>query len=423
MGKTISVVKKVAWVFPVAFIALGMMFKMGLAISTQTGERSKFSTRGQWIMVGGQGINGSWAADRFDMVRGLAVYKGDLFASLSGPKEGDAQVWRFDGSKWEQVAGDGVRRSWPTGSKRRVNALLSDGGHLHAGVGSPHRLGAAEVWRFDGQGWELIGGKGLKGSWGPDKDDIAYTLAVLGGDIYVGLLSEDTGGRAYVYRYDGKRWIRIAGKKEFGSWAEGEGYQGIFKLFVHEGHLYAATWGRLPGTSDIWRFNGQKWEQVGGDEVRGSWKGHTVGWIESLASHQGKLIAALVSRTSDFGSAAPIWGFDGNRWQPVAGDRVSASWNESKIFRGLIVHEGSLCVGTGGKAGTSSLWKLQDGDRWEQIAGRGLNGSWGASGPLTKVGKEAFEWVDVVTIHNGDLVVGLAGYPGAAQVWRYRRNN
>ena len=121
------------------------------------------------------------------------------------------------------------------------------------------------------------------------------------------------------------------------------------------------------------------------------------------------------------GSVSAIWFFNGQKWSAVTSGITPALWQHSYIFNHLIEYERRLYVATGGPVGSSSVWELTDGRYWRQVAGRGLYGSWGADGPIAQDPLGAAEWVYRMAVIDNDLVVGLAGYAGAAQVWRYSK--
>lgn len=369
----------------------------------------------KWKRVGGDGTRDSWdaVAGGFEEVRVLQVYQRKIYAGLVNPTLRQGQVWEYDGVSWRQVAGDGIMGSWTTGSVMSVDSLAADGGYLYAGTGL--HLGMAQVWRFDGSQWQKIGGDGLNGGWGNDMDSV-WNLSLHLGQLYAGLVGEDSGEqRALLYRFDGAQWELVTGENgERGGWAKNTGYTMAYVSVSDGQYLYTGLAGRGDGAADVWRFDGSTFQQIGGDGLNGGWSNPDTRFVEDAIVWNGELYVSLQGTHTGETLDPPVWKWDGSRWLAV-GD-VPAEWASDSIFNKLLVFQGTLYVTAGGPPGSASVWRLDDGT-WKKIGGYGLDGSAWHTGP----GASGTQWIYTLTEYLGNLYAGLASAEtsGAAQVWEY----
>jgi hypothetical protein len=152
-----------------------------------------------WTKVGGDASGvapQSWAtAGNYEAVESLQVYNGSLYVGL-GNTVGDAEVWKCDSScttttGWTMVGGDGVSSSWLDGVYERVRSLMVYNGELYAGLGIND--GDGEVWKYNGSTWVRVAGDGVNSGWttSPTAIDNVPSLVVYQGKLYAG-----TGGAA-----------------------------------------------------------------------------------------------------------------------------------------------------------------------------------------------------------------------------------
>src|SRR5690606_33081304 len=94
-------------------IGAALCGRSGLAAAReQMNESASVTSLGNWELIGGAGRNESWSAQAgHNRVRALVEFQGKLYAGIG---TGDAQVWRFDGVRWEQVGGSSIMGSWPS---------------------------------------------------------------------------------------------------------------------------------------------------------------------------------------------------------------------------------------------------------------------------------------------------------------------
>jgi len=352
---------------------------------------SPFDGRGEWELIGGNGVNGSWSFET-ERTKALEAFEGRLYVGTQTP----GSVWAWDGARWDQVGGNGAYGSWE--GTAPVPVLKSFGGRLFAGV----QNGSAEVWAFDGDQWELVE------SWDGGLP-IPYSMTESNGSLFVGFQSGADRGPAAIFQFDGNNWTEISE-----AWIEE--YRSVYELWPHNGFLYAGMSPRDPlSDAHVWRYDGAAWAKVGGDGQLGSWTNDSLLLITAFASFQGKLIAALTRYPTVRGEFSSIWAL-GEDWQPIHATRLPDEFTEIHSRNALLVYRDHLYVGAGGyPSGHAGVWEYQD-SGWRKIGGHGVPGSWSQES-FSFPNKQ--EYVYRLLEYDGALIVGFGSGPGQAQVWRY----
>jgi hypothetical protein len=346
---------------------------------------------GRWTVLAGDGGSRGWPADTFYKVRGLAMHRGALHASLTGPKADGpgGQVWRLSDEACTQVGGD-IAGSW------RADDSFVD--HLFSL--DDHTLLAAEktgVWRLsDGQWAHISEGLALGEKCGP------YSFASWNGRVVMG----QWGHPRVAQLGENHQWTYLPDPE--GGW--GTGVRTIYGLVAFKGMLYAGTGtGRLTGpASAVWRYDGTSWEKVGGAGIRGSWAREGIPFVLSLTVF-GECLVATVSRPDNTPSgASSVWLFDGDRWGPLAAGATPALMAESLIMNDAIVYKGRLVVATGhASRKPAQVWLLDDANCWRPVGPVEL----GNPGP-----GEGGWWVYRLHTDGERLYASTAGHRGAARV-------
>jgi hypothetical protein len=147
----------------------------------------------------------------------LAVHDGSLYAGTENGYFYDTlrvgtgtEVWRSEGGglsdmrfSWRQVNRDGFGRTGPNVFNRNTLMMISHEGFLY--VGTDNRYTGAELWRYDGVGWEQVLFAG-----DPMRNTLSITYhsgVVYRGDLYICTTNPFTGGE--VWRLQGDRWSRV----------------------------------------------------------------------------------------------------------------------------------------------------------------------------------------------------------------------
>ncbi len=324
-----------------------------------------------WTREGGMYYGGSWGMINLNSVRSMTTANGKLYAGLAG--NSNASVFEYTGSAWRIIGAPGLNSAWGVSQISEVNAMTSMGGQLYIGT-SGGQNGDAELWRWNGTSWAQVGGDGINSSWNGSYTRI-YAMASDGTNLYAGVGS--TGGNGEVWRYSGSTWTRIGGAGANGSW--NGTYRNIYSLVVSEGNLYVGSYGSTNNSADVWKWNGSSWTQIGGDGLNSGWNFSSIGngEVGSLAVYGNKLYAGIGSLSA---GDASVWSWDGAAWTKVGGDDVNGSWTTSTYERvaSMVVYNGQLYAGLGSTGSNGELWRY-NGSTWTQVGGDSLNGGWSSS--------------------------------------------
>lgn len=209
---------------------------------------------GVWTQIGGDGLNGSWAASLIEAATDL-VTDGTYIYVGTTRDVGEADVWRYDpgAGTWSQIGGDGINSSWAAATFERVSALTYDGTFLYAGLGETTL--DAEVWQYNigTTTWSKIGGDGLNSSWNTSYERVE-ALASDATYVYAGLASSAGDGEVWRYTKATTTWSKIGGDSVNSSWTTAAS---IFQLIIFGGLLYAT-----PSTQGLWSWNGTVWANM-----------------------------------------------------------------------------------------------------------------------------------------------------------------
>lgn len=337
----------------------------------------------KWTKLGGNLTNNSWPAFYLTYVNALATYNGKLYAGL-GSAYSDAVVYEYNGTSWTVVGGHGQNSSWspmPTNTYEAIRAMSVYNGNLYVGMGSG--VNDADVWKYNGSIWEQVGGDNKNSGWtgfyaassftvyndmlcaGIGQADVnvwcwndsswtriatdanlgatyeyIQTMQVYGTNLYVGM---GTGtGDADVWMFNGATWAKIGGDGVNSSWNNGATIQSsVDALTVLNNKLYAGVGGSQP--AEVWEYNGTVWSKIGGQEQDGSWTENVYN-VYSLTTFNGDLYAGL-------GRVAPqgqVWKWDGSTWSEVGGEAVGSSWSTVvESVHAMTVYDGKLYAGLG----------------------------------------------------------------------------
>ncbi|MEK7594859.1 MAG: fibronectin type III domain-containing protein [Patescibacteria group bacterium] len=355
-----------------------------------------------WTRIGGGYINSSWGFFNLQNVETMTVSGEYMYAGTGNTVAGNAQIWRFDGSNWVIVGGQGISGSWAANAYENVLSMVSYGGNLYVGLGTT--ANDAEVWRYNGTSWTQVGGDSLNSSWGAGYEEVS-SLSTYGGNLYAGIAN--SANDAEVWRYNGTAWTKIGGDSTNSGWTTN--YERVSSMGVYNGQLYAGL-GVTAGDAEVWTWNGTAWSKVGGDGVGSSWNTNYE-QVESMLPFNGKLYAGLGNSTGD----AEVWEYNGTAWTQVGGDGLSSSWLDGQYEQAktLMAYNGKLYAGLGNTAGDGEIWELDNG-AWSKVAGGSVNSSWAAG---------SVETVQSFSAYKGKLYAGLGNTANTdASVWSYGNN-
>ena len=348
-----------------------------------------------WTKIGGDNINGGWGSSTYENVPSLRFLNSQLYAGL-GASANDAEVWRWNGSAWTKIGGDNINGGWATGFES-VYSLTDDGTNIYAGLGNS--TGDAEVWRWNGSTWTKIGGDGVNTSWNTNYESVR-SLNYMGSQLYAGIGDGTTD--AEVWKYNGTSWVQIGGDGANGSW--NTDYETVYSLANDGSALYAGL-GSGNGDGEVWKFDGSNWTKIGGDNVNSSWLTNKGDGVFALTSSAGKVYAGLY----DSGGGGYLYSYNGSTWTVLGGQHLNNSWGYygQGSVEVMQVAGDYLYAGLGIAAGSAQVWRT-NGNGWELVGGQGVNGSWDPN---------MYEWVSSMSSHNGKLYVGLGASTGDGEVW------
>ena len=276
----------------------------------------------------------------------------------------DEPASRGHDHEWQLIAGDGRLESWKReAGQERGRALAVFQGNLYAGIGAA----SADVWRFDGEVWERVEGRGVRGSWDAPGDaaaGVGYRPELR----WVNVLAVDPAGEslhagvknargAQLWRFGGCRWELAGGEGDSGDW-RADAYDHVYALAWHQDRLYAGMQGFLStdddyqpeqGNAEVFRSDGSRWERVAGEGENGSWTEEDAAmWVYQLLS-VGNILYAAGGRLGASGKRwiGEVWRFAGERWERIGGEGERGSWDPDcvNLVTSLLEYQGKLVIG------------------------------------------------------------------------------
>lgn len=392
-----------------SLIANGTDLYAGLGWTATDAEVWKYNGS-SWTKIGGDGVAGSWAAtDNIESVYSLDFYGGNLYAG-TGLTGGDADVWKFDGSSWIKIGGDGVNSGWPVTAYEMAFSLTNDGTNLYAGLALGN--GDGEIWKWSGTAWAKIGGDGANSGWSTADGDYIYSLDFDGTKIVAGVVNADsnvTKSTAFVWEWDGSNWSQTGGDYVNNSWGNFLTDQSIKSNVTLNGDLYVGSAGSTDGDALVWKYNGSTWQLIGGQGINNSWPINTYKQVNILEAYNSQICAGLGSKTGD----AEVWCFNGSDWSKIGGDGVNSSWNNNyEAVVSSTIYDGKLCVGLGTGSNDAEVW-CHSGSSWTRIGGI-------ATGFL--ISGNTFKHVFSLNVYKSNLYALLYGGIGGSNVVLYKYN-
>lgn len=333
-------------------------------------------------------VNGSWDLNGQNTVESQVVIGSDLYVGL-GNAVSDAEVWKCtncaSSPAWTQIGGDGLNAGWAEGTHEQVASMVTDGTNIWVGLGNTTL--DAEVWRWNGTAWTKVGGDGVNSSWNTSYE-IVSALAISGTTVYAGL-GNNAAGDGEVWRCtscDGgsATWggAAIGGDALNASWSNTT-YEQVASLVIVDGNLVAGI-GNTAGDGEVWSTSTSSisWTKRGGDGTATggqSW-GSTNEQVSSLTGSGSILYVGL--GTTPAGDAE-IWRCDlastcnvTTGWTQVGGDGLNSSFNTNyERVWSLLASGTTVYAGIGESAGDAEVWKCTNCDggsaSWSQIGGDG----------------------------------------------------
>lgn len=235
----------------------------------------------------GDGNNGA--------VSSFAIYNGLLYAG-TGNSDSGAQIWRSasgDSGDWTKVAPD----ESGTQDTYQVTGFAVFKGALYAAVESAWEDPAlTQVWRSaNGSAWDTV----IADGFGDANNLNTGGFAQLGGYLYLGTRNDVTGAQLW-RSADGTTWEQVVDD----GFGDPNNYM-LEKLFTFAAHLYAGVDNSETGM-ELWRSsNSTDWEQANPDGFGDSNNNATL-WNNSLVEYQNQFYIG----TWNSANGGEIWRYD-----------------------------------------------------------------------------------------------------------------
>ncbi|MFZ5424350.1 MAG: LamG-like jellyroll fold domain-containing protein [Patescibacteria group bacterium] len=362
------------------------------------------STETSWTRRAGNDIDGSWDLDGKVLLSSMTYLNSILYVGL-GSGNGDADVWSWDGNTWEQVGGDAVNSSWAAATFESVWSMANDGTNVYVGLGTT--AGDGEVWRYNVSAgtWTKIGGDAVNSSWQVNTFEGVYSLLYENGILYAGLGT--SANDAEVWSWNGSTWTKIGGDSVNSGWTTN--FEQVSSLETDGTYIYAGL-GLTAGDAEVWRYSisGGTWSRIGGDAVNSSWANSTFEYVLSMEYFGGTLYAGVGTSAND----AEVWSWNGTSWTQIGGDSLNSGWTTNYEGVYSLLNDGTyLYAGLGASGGDNELWRW-GGSSWTKVGGDGVNS--GYTGTTHTI-------VQALAVNGSTVYTGLSSGNAArsAQVWSF----
>ncbi len=292
---------------------------------------TKVNVTAQYWSALGNGIgylntvqNSEGAVDGYDLpvtgppVASMCLYKGELYAAgffdfADGPAN---NIAKWNGVKWMPV-GSGVYTVGGGGFDSWVNALVVYNEELYVG-GRFTDAGSVEVnniAKWNGTEWSAVGsGLGLYGY-------SVGSLTVYNGELYAGGHFYNAGNiqANNIAKWNGTEWSAVGTGIKVYTDAYFSG--SVSSLAVYKGFLYAGGSFDTAGSiraNNIAKWDGNNWSSVGAGIPFGVNNDGGIGYVSSLAIHNGELYAGGNFDTAGGIPANNIAKWDETNWTSLA---------------------------------------------------------------------------------------------------------
>lgn len=326
----------------------------------------------KWSLVADEQTWRKFGYDGANTIGSFCSMNGKLYATVSiqktGPMSGD--VFSYDGDSWNNIS-QGLQK-WRQVGERALNPMIVHENRLYVGgyVGrgrqeplaiycfngdtwereilrdpslgldftasevyefveyrgtlyaatSGYKLGSGTVWRLTTSGWEMVGGLGVRDSWGVKTTIYIEALAVFQDRLIVSFGPSNEQFRLLeilpaIWMFDGERWEPLVAREDSGVMARSLNYN---HLFVHCDRLLAATGSTpssLPSEVAIWELDvaRREWKRRAGAGINDSWNDTALAfqndrnavWVYRMIAYQDDFYAAISFGSG--GGAAELW--------------------------------------------------------------------------------------------------------------------
>ncbi len=413
------------------------------------------NTTQTWAQKAGGEIGLSWDADGKMSVSSLVKVGSYIYAG-TGYSNGDAEVWRFDGTNsWTRIGGNSLYSSWPDNQYDEVTQMVAYGDDLIVGMGNGD--GDADLWYYDSSetSWNQIGGDSGSTSAGYSWNtgiNMITALAVNGTNLYVGTGNGASEGDLWtcdlsVACTKTTGWTQIGGDSGSASagYSWNSGYDQVWAIHFIGDRIHVGL-GNTTGEAELWACDTSSgctrtagWTKIGGDGTLGSWANSAYEAVMTITSYTDtsgdiQLLAGLGASAGD----AEVWSCNytdtsnctgANAWGGTAlvdGNTGSGtapqSWNNAfeRIWKLAVDDQAgsdTLYVALGDSGGDAEVWSCDLASTcnntagWTKLGGDGVNSTWTGANYL---------YVRSMLLDGSTLYAGVyTNSAGLGQLWKY----
>lgn len=262
--------------YPTKILTISTNVYVGLGIGLGDAEVYKYNGS-TWTKLGGDGVNGSWNNNNFTTVTAMANNGNTLYVAVGGTA-GFAEVWSCDTStnctSWTKI---GSNLNWSS-SSYGVSAMAFGGGNLYVSSGSAVNT----VYKWNGSSWSTF--TTLSSVSGPGIT--AMALSSNSGYMLIGFTNASNAGNIYyVTTADGAQ-THVGGQVGATTYGWDSTHEYVKSIVLVGTTLYAGVGGNAFGDGEVWRYGGFAiWNQIGGDGY-GTGGSNLAGslWMENLTT-------------------------------------------------------------------------------------------------------------------------------------------
>ena len=264
------------------------------------------------------------------------------------------EIWRYDGNTWEIVVSGGLGNPNNQGAR----TMMDFNGALYTGVWNMED--GAQLWRTDnGVDWSVI----VTDGFGDASNESIRALAEYKGYFYAG--THNPKGIAQLWRTsDGDNWERVA-IDNFDTTNSS-----FHCLMVFDGSLYAATRNTIKG-AQLWRSeDGVTFEPVVGNVRDGAVMPSGFGDRQTAAiMHTAVFQGKMYIGTLNFRDGFDMRRMDSDlNFEKVGEDGFGYGGCADYAWR-FMVFDGYLWMGGLNMCTGGTIWRTLNGDDWEQLVG------------------------------------------------------
>ncbi len=252
---------------------------------------------------------------------GTTVLVGAILHTVgSNAGQGAAYVFTFNGSKWVQqqelTASNGAAVD-EFGTSVALSGTTGLVGAMENSIGSNQYQGAAYVFTFNGSKW--VQQQELTASDGAANDNFGISVAQSGTTALVGapyhaIGSNDTQGAAYVFTFNGSKWVQQQ-ELTANDGAADDNFGISVALSGTTALVGAIGPNDAQGEAYVFTFNGSKWVQqqelTASDGAAGDYFGYSVA-LSGTTTLVGAILHTVNSNDSQ--GAAYVFTFNGSKW-------------------------------------------------------------------------------------------------------------